>query len=177
MKQKKVSTSIKIILIIILLGANGFLLYNFLNKNHQVEDKTDSIEVTSEKQEEKELNSTWLANNKKIVFNNDGTFEYHDNIIDYYSGTYTYLKGDQALEEMGYTEDNLIEQFGEGINKENVYSMQLSPTTRMINEEDKSSIIKENTKWWFILIVKEEDEAIGYNKTLNEKYDLFLLTD
>jgi hypothetical protein len=177
MKQKKVSTIIKILLVIILVGANGFLLFTFLNKNHKAEDKTDSIEVTSEKQEEKELNTTWLANNKKYVFQSDGTFEYHDNVTDYYSGTYTYLKGDKALEEMGYTEESLSEQFGEGINKENVYSMQLSPTKRMINEEDKSSIIKENTKWWFILIVKEEDEAIGYNKTLDERYDLFIAAE
>ena len=175
--KKKISTILKVLIIIALVGGNTFFLINYINKNHKVEDKTDKIEVTSEKQEEKKLNNIWVENNKKIVFNNDNTFEYHDNITDYYSGTYSYLKGEKALEEMGYTEEDLYTQFGEGINKENVYSMQLSPTKRMINDEDKSGIIKENTKWWFILIVKEEDEAIGYNKTLDERYNLTILAD
>ena len=175
--KKKISTILKVLIIIALVRGNTFFLINYINKNHKVEDKTDKIEVTSEKQEEKKLNNIWVENNKKIVFNNDNTFEYHDNITDYYSGTYSYLKGEKALEEMGYTEEDLYTQFGEGINKENVYSMQLSPTKRMINDEDKSGIIKENTKWWFILIVKEEDEAIGYNKTLDERYNLTILAD
>jgi len=50
--------------------------------------------------------------------------------------------------------------------------MQLSPNKRVINNEDHSGVIKENTKWWFILIVKDDNTAIGYNKTLDKRYDL-----
>ena len=116
--KKKISTILKVLIIIALVRGNTFFLINYINKNHKVEDKTDKIEVTSEKQEEKKLNNIWVENNKKIVFNNDNTFEYHDNITDYYSGTYSYLKGEKALEEMGYTEEDLYTQFGEGINKD-----------------------------------------------------------
>ena len=46
-------TILKVLIIIALVGGNTFFLINYINKNHKVEDKTDKIEVTSEKQEEK----------------------------------------------------------------------------------------------------------------------------
>ena len=32
--------------------------------------------------------------------------------------------------------------------------------------------IKENESWWYILIVKDEQTAIAYNKTLDLRYSL-----
>ena len=162
---------LKFVLLFILLGANAFAFYRLKQKEKPIKDNTESIEVTSEKQEEKELGDTWIYNNQKYTFN-DNTFIYYKNIYEYYEGNLEYLKGDQALEEMGYTEEDVLENFGEGINKENIYSMKLHPTKRVIRDVDKSKTIKEGTTWWFILIIKEDDIAIGYNKTLDEKYDL-----
>jgi len=167
---KKGSLIIKLIIIAILVAANTFLIIKFVNKK-PIKDNTDQIEVTNEKQEEKDFVSAWAEGNIRFIFK-DNNFTYYDAFHDYYEGTFTFVKGEQALEEMGYSDEDLEEQFGTGINKENIYSMQLSPTKRVINNEDHSGVIKENTKWWFILIVKDDNTAIGYNKTLDKRYDL-----
>ena len=73
---------------------------------------------------------------------------------------------------MGYTEEDLKSQFGDSINPDNVYSIQMTPTARVIDGIDKSNVIKKNTKWWIILIIKDEHNAIAYNKTLDERYEL-----
>ena len=72
---------------------------------------------------------------------------------------------------MGYTDEDIKNQFGDNINSDNVYLIQLTPTKRVINNVDKSKVIKKNTKWWLLLIVKDDNNAIGYNKTLDERYE------
>ena len=162
---------IKVILLFTLIGANAFAFYRLKQKEKPIKDDTENIKVTSKEPEELEYKNTWIYNNQSYTFD-DNTFTYYENIYEYYEGTYEYLKGEKALEEMGYTEEDIIDNFGTGINKENLYSMKLKPTKRVIRDVDKSKTIKENTTWWFILILKDEDNAIGYNKTLDEKYDL-----
>jgi len=169
--SSKVSLIIKIILVIILLIVNTFLVISLLNKK-QVNDNTDEIEIINEKPEAKDIkNKTWTYNHKKYIFNEDKTFIYYDTEQNYYSGTYESLSGKKALEEMGYTEEDIKTQFGDNINPDNVHSIQLTPTKRVVNKVDKSKVIKSNTKWWLLLIVKDENSAIGYNKTLDERYE------
>lgn len=170
-KESNKGLIIKIILIVILLVANGYLVFYILNRP-ELKDNTKKIDVVNEKPTPKEIiGNTWVDGNKKITFS-EKEFTYYDNITDYYGGTYTLKKGDQALEEMGYTEEDLNREFGEGINKENVLSILMKPQKRMINNVDKSKVIKNNTEWWFLLIVKDDDTALGYNKTLDERYEL-----
>ena len=175
-KPKKIFVVIKLLIILLLIGGNTFLIINLHNKKKTNNDNTNTIEVNNDSQEEIELSSTWRSDSKIFKFTNNN-FTFYDNAIDYYEGTYTYLKGEEALEEMGYTEEDLKDQFGEGINKENVYSMKWTPTKRFINKEDKSKIIKEGTTWWFILVIKDKETAIGYNKTLETKYELKKVVD
>ena len=73
---------------------------------------------------------------------------------------------------MDYTNEDLKQYFGDSITKENVYSMELVPEKRVINKVDKSKQIKKNTKWWYILIIKDDNNALGYNKTLDKRYEL-----
>ena len=107
-------------------------------------------------------------NHKFYIYNNK------DNINnDYYSGTYSYKKGNEALLEMGYTESEYSKIFKERIEKNNIYSLELKPDTVYMDGVDKSDkSIPDNTKWWFLLIIKSDGTAIGYNKTLNTRYHL-----
>ena len=167
----KVLFIFKIILVIILLIVNIFLVIDLLNKK-QIDDNTEEINIINEKPEAKDIkNKTWVYNHKKYIFNEDKTFIYYDTEKNYYSGTYESLNGKKALEEMGYTDEDIKNQFGDNINSDNVYSIQLTPTKRVINNVDKSKVIKKNTKWWLLLIVKDDNNAIGYNKTLDERYE------
>ncbi len=167
----KVLFIFKIILVVILLIVNIFLVIDLLNKK-QIDDNTGEINIINEKPEAKDIkNKTWVYNHKKYVFNEDKTFIYYDTEKNYYSGTYESLNGKKALEEMGYTDEDIKNQFGDNINSDNVYSIQLTPTKRVINNVDKSKVIKKNTKWWLLLIVKDDNNAIGYNKTLDERYE------
>lgn len=167
----KVLFIFKIILVVILLIVNIFLVIDLLNKK-QIDDNTEEINIINEKPEAKDIkNKTWVYNHKKYIFNEDKTFIYYDTEKNYYSGTYESLNGKKALEEMGYTDEDIKNQFGDNINSDNVYSIQLTPTKRVINNVDKSKVIKKNTKWWLLLIVKDDNNAIGYNKTLDERYE------
>lgn len=161
---------LKILLVVGLIAANIFLVIKIISKK-EIPDNTKPIKVINEQDNINEtIKNTWEQGKEKYIFE-DNKFTYYDDEKSYYEGNYSFLNGDKALEEMGYNEKTLKEQFGETIKKENVYSLQLMPSKRIINEVDKSKIIKDETKWWFILIIQDDENALGYNKTLDKKYE------
>ena len=166
------SLIVKIIAILLLLALNIYLVIDLLNKKELVND-SEEVKVVNKQEKNKDIKEDiWRDGDKSLVFNEDLSCSYYDAKNRYYYGTYEYKTGAQALEEMGYTEEDLKSQFGDSINPDNVYSIQMTPTARVIDGIDKSNVIKKNTKWWIILIIKDEHNAIAYNKTLDERYEL-----
>ena len=126
---------------------------------------------------------SWQSSNKGLfTFDEKGTFYWYnsyENIKDnYYKGTYSYKTGQKALNEMGYTEKEFTIEFGENIKLDNIYSINLKPTTVIMSGIDISTIeLNKNETWWFILIVKDDGNAYAYNKTLDLKYNLIKKAD
>ncbi len=117
------------------------------------------------------------ADDELFIFDEEHKFYIYnnkDNIKDdYYSGTYSYKKGKEALEEMGYTEEDYTKIFKERVEENNIYSLELKPDTVFMDGIDKTDkSLPNNIKWWFLLIIKSDGTAIGYNKTLNTRYHL-----
>lgn len=176
-KEKiKIHSSIKIAIVVLLFLVNTILIIRI------VADKEENI-----KQPEKniitqhttsEILGNWRSsNNGLFAFEDNKNFfwyEYYDDLKNnYYSGTYNYKKGLDAIEEMGYTEEEFNKTFGEEIKIENVYSMNLLPTYSFkagnnMTEED----LKKDETWWYILMIKNDGTAIAYNKTLDLRYNL-----
>ncbi len=186
LKVKKVSTAkkkpssnlsfntISIFLIIALILVNLVLLSNFLS-TPKVQDQLDH---DNEKQFEPSKLGMWTSqNNELFVFSQDENFYWYNTYNElndnYYHGTYNYTNGLDALTEMGYTEEEFYTTFGNDIALENVYSINIFPSLIIENEKDLTSTkIKENESWWYLLIIKNDDSAIAYNKTLDLRYDL-----
>ncbi|MDE5888918.1 MAG: hypothetical protein K2H20_02745, partial [Bacilli bacterium] len=81
--------------------------------------------------------------------------------------------GEEALKDMGYTEDEIKLNFGENTKIENIYSLNLFPTTSQKGGIDTTSKdLNEGESWWFLLIIKDDNTALGYNKTLDLRYNL-----
>ena len=79
---------------------------------------------------------------------------------------------------MGYTEKEFTIEFGENINLDNIYSINLKPTTVIMSGIDISTVeLNKNESWWFILIIKDDGNAYAYNKTLDLKYNLIKKAD
>ena len=117
------------------------------------------------------------ADDELFIFDEEHKFYIYnnkDNIKDdYYSGIYSYKKGKEALEEMGYTEEDYTKIFKERVEENNIYSLELKPDTVFMDGIDKTDkSLPNNIKWWFLLIIKSDGTAIGYNKTLNTRYHL-----
>lgn len=170
-------STIKIVSTIILLCITIALIINIaieLKNNKATINNSDTsiVEVTSSKL------GTWVTeNNSLFVFEDDGVFywysSYLNNQDNYYAGIYSSIEGEEALTDMGYTKDEFSKTFGEDIDLEKVYSITMQPTTVIKNGQDTTSKdLKENETWWFILIKINDKEAIGYNKTLDIRYNL-----
>lgn len=174
----KYKSTIKIIVVLILLVLNIFLIVNIVTKNEKNPVKISNTNTKQPNKATTNVLGTWkTANDGLFVFNDDYNFYWYDSYKEqdnnYYAGSYNYKSGKEALEEMGYTEEEFKNTFGEDIEINNVYSMNLLPTIAYKGYQDTSSKdLKENESWWFILIVKKDKTAIGYNKTLDLRYNL-----
>jgi len=115
-------------------------------------------------------------NNGLFVFQDDNTFYWYDSYKhledNYYKGTYTYKKGIEALEDMGYTQEEFYLIFQENVSLDNVYSMNIQPQILYKAGQDMRKELGKNESWWFILIIKNDNTAQGYNKTLDNRYNL-----
>lgn len=129
------------------------------------------------------INGSWQSShNGLFVFNKDNSFYWYnsfDNLKDnYYRGTYNYKTGNDALNEMGYTEEEFKKEFGSDVKLENIYSINLKPNYVFMSGIDITSVeLNENETWWYLLIIKEDNTAYGYNKTLDLKYNLIKKAD
>ena len=181
-KKKEESTFgsvIKVCFIIMLLIVNIFLIVYIVkkadNKKENIIVEQEEIKVEPKKADG--IHGVWLASNNNLIVFDTETFsiydDYNNRNDNYYKGSYTYVTGDEALEEMGYTEEDLRTQFGDTVKKEQVYSLKMKPAIRMTSGSDTSSEnIRKNENWWFIIVINNETEAQGYNKTQDIRYHL-----
>ena len=168
---KGVSVIVLLIISIVLIG--NIVLEIDKNKESIVipENEKNTIENDS-------ILGNWITENNSLFrFDKDGNFYWYDSVEDlhnnYYGGTYTYKKGLDALSEMGYTEEEVKVTFGDEIDIENIYSIIMQPTTLIKGQKDQSAKeLKERETWWFLIIKKNDKEALGYNKTLDLRYNL-----
>lgn len=170
------SNTLIIFFIIALILINLVLLDNYLSSK-----KTSTIpEKTAEEQQYIELSElgSWTdQNNNLFIFAKDDNFYWYDSYLkqndNYYKGTYDYKKGLEALAEMGYSEEEFHQTFGDDLSLDNVYSINLFPSLLIKNQQDITSTkLKDNESWWYLLIIKDNDSAIAYNKTLDLRYNL-----
>ena len=164
-----------IFFIIALVLINLVLLSNFLTQQQNQPKVAENNEQTSI--EVSKLGSWKDQNNSLFIFTQDNNFYWYNSYLvqndNYYKGTYNYKVGLAALEEMGYTEEEFYITFGNDLSLDNVYSINLFPTTLIENQIDVSSTkLAPNESWWYLLIIKNDETAVAYNKTLDSRYNL-----
>lgn len=175
----KTSSTIKIIIATILLMINLTLIFNI---SKEIEENNKTIPTITPVIQEPISSKTsmlgsWTTSlESEFSFGDNYKFYWYDSYKykndNYYEGTYTFKKGLEALEEMGYTEEDVYLTFGPDQQIEEIYSLQLHPLLFIESGKDLSTKrIKEDEVWWFILIVKDK-KAIAYNKTLDLRYNL-----
>ena len=167
------SNTLTIFLIVALVLINALLLLNLINQ-FSVEKPSTNTDDSKVIIPDSRLGN-WLAeDNNLFIFADDNNFFWYDSSLNlkdnYYTGTYNYKNGLAALEEMGYTEEEFYQTFGNDLKLENVYSLNLFPTSLHKNSLDLSSSLATKETWWFLLIIKNEKTALGYNKTLDLRY-------
>jgi len=175
-KKDKINNAILLGIIVLLLLITSYVI---INKMIESEKKPVIVAENKLKKNTKlNLHTKWItADDSMFYFDEDGNFFWYDDYTNkkdnYYEGTYTYKQGKEALKEMGYDEKEFIKVFGEKISEDNVYSLELTPLTAFIEGKDQSeTFLPNDTKWWYILIIKSEGGAIAYNKTLDIRYHL-----
>lgn len=176
----KVFSTFKLIAVIILLLINTCLIFNIAikkdsnNKNSYLSKEKIATKIPPSSS----VLGSWKTHNEGLFsFKDDNTFYWYDSYKykedNYYSGTYNYKNGEEAINEMGYTEEEIKLNFGENVQIENVYSLNLMPKTVYKGGIDTTSKdLNEDESWWFLLIIKDDDTALGYNKTLDLRYNL-----
>lgn len=176
----QISSTIKIIVVLLLLLTNFFLIIHISFKIDENNKYTPIISSNIPKEilTSAQTIGNWVTSLEGMFsFHDDETFYWYDSYKykndNYFTGTYTYKKGNEALEEMGYSEEEFHLTFGEGYTIDNVFSMYLIPSKFIQSGQDlSSSVITEGKTWWFILIIKNDNTAIAYNKTLDKHYNL-----
>ena len=169
-----------LIMSILLIIVTSFLIFSILYNNKEVKVEEKPVINLAIIDKSNILYNKWKTdNNSLFVFGNDNNFtwyeKYNNLTNNYYSGTYTYVKNNNALIEMGYSEDEFKKSFPNVTNLDNVYSLKLKPTKYIKNKIDRTSdTLKENESWWFIIIIDDNNNVIAYNKTLDERYILIM---
>ena len=176
--QDNVFSSIKIVIVFLLLLINVLFIVKLINGEEKNKTTNKEKEPTITEHAPSNILGKWRSSNNGLFsFEDDYNFywyEYYDDLKNnYYSGTYNFKKGEEALKEMGYTKEEFNIEFGTDIKIENVYSINMVPTSVIkANTNVTLHELKENESWWFILMVKNDGTAIAYNKTLDLRYNL-----
>ncbi len=169
---KSITSIISVLIFILIVCSLALKILSDLKPQQQPVQEKEKINLTTN------IIGSWQsATNGLFVFNKDNTFYWynsHNNLEDnYYKGNYNYKIGLEALNEMGFTEEEFKKEYGSEIKLENVYSLNLQPTLVLKNKIDVTTVeIDENQSWWYILIIKDDYTANGFNKTLDLKYNL-----
>ena len=172
-KLLNISSILKIFIVILLLVITVTIIFSTAIETT----KKPQVTVVNEVKKSGDLLGKWQTNNYTMfTFNEDSSFYWYKSAKDlknnYYGGTYTYKKGDEALVEMGYDEEEFTKTFGQEVNKDNIYSIEMQPTISYENGQNTTDSLSSKTKWWFILIIKQDGTAMAYNKTLDIRYNL-----
>lgn len=174
-KARLLSSSGNLISVLIFLTITLIMIFSIIQKidfTPKSSDKKVDIKLSTK------ISGSWQSSyNGLFVFNEDNTFYWYnsfENLKDnYYRGEYNYKKGTEALTEMGYTEEDFSKEFGSDIKLENVYSIDLKPNYVFMSGNDITSVeLNQNETWWYLLMIREDGTAFGYNKTLDIKYNL-----
>ncbi len=172
-----ISSLIKIIAVIALFILTVYIIFHTAIDSS----KKPTVEPTKPTEKVTIYNSWESSNGGEFIFKKDDTFYWFKTINDdqnYYSGKYTYKTGLDAINDMGYNEQEFRKNFGDDIALEDVYSIEIIPNKAIIAGKDVTSTsIKPNTTWWYILIIRPDGSAMSYNKTLDVRYDLKIKTD
>lgn len=172
-------STLKIVLVSILLIINLVLIVNIVVEVDGSKPVTlASISEESVKQiaTDVSLVGSWISQNEGLfMFQDDYKFYWYDSYQvqddNYYGGSYTFKSGSDALAEMGYSEEEFMKEFGDNVNLNNVYSIQLLPELSYKNRKDNTLVdLNENEAWWMLFIIDSDTSAIGYNKTLDLRY-------
>lgn len=174
---RSITSIISVLVFIIILTTISLTIVDSLMDKPIEQPPKEEIKLTTK------ITGTWQSStNGLFIFNEDKTFTWynsHDNLNDnFYKGTYNYKTGKEALTEMGFTEEEFQKEYEENIKLENIYSINLKPTLVQKNKIDVTAVeLDESTSWWYILLIREDKTANGYNKTLDIKYDLIKKAD
>ena len=169
---KSITSIISVLVFILIVSSLALKILGDLKPQQQKTQEQPKIELTTN------IIGSWQsATNGLFVFNEDNTFYWYNsynNLQDnYYKGNYNYKTGSEAIQEMGFTEEEFQKEYGSEIKLENVYSINLQPTLILKDQIDVTTVeIDENKSWWYILIIKDDFTANGYNKNLDIKYNL-----
>lgn len=172
-------STLKIVLVSILLIINLVLIVNIVVEVDGSKPVTlASIPEETVKQiaTDVSLVGSWITQNEGLfMFQDDYKFYWYDSYQvqddNYYGGSYNFKSGLDALAEMGYSEEEFIKEFGDNVNLNNVYSIQMLPEISYKNRKDNTLVdLNENESWWMLFIIDSDTSAIGYNKTLDLRY-------
>ena len=170
LKKNIFLTSIEVLTVFFLLIISIYIIKSSLT----YETTSTSIERLSNTVTKKEtLLGNWITNTDNLYIFKDNYFKWYNNYQtlnnNFYDGTYTYKQGLDALQEMGYSEDDYNVTFRkENIKLNNIYSIKLNITNEYINSISKPK----NNNWWIIMIIIDNKTATIYNKTLDTRYTL-----
>lgn len=174
--KKDIIVSISsIIAVLIFIIVTTFIIITIVK---QIDINDESLQSKQEQKLSQKITGSWQSSyNGLFIFNKDNSFYWYNsykNLKDnYYRGTYNYKTGTDALTEMGYTLEEFKKEFGTDIKIDNLYSINLKPNYVFMSGIDITSVdLNENETWWYLLIIKNDGTAFGYNKTLDLKYNL-----
>jgi len=171
-QKDKINNAILLGIIVLLLLITSYVI---LNKMIDEEKKPLVVAETKVKKNNKNnINTKWVtADDSMFHFDKDNNFYWYDDYTNkkdnYYEGTYTYTNGLEALEEMGYTEEDYNITFKkDNIKIDNIYSIKVQLSSEVINNVRKNK----EQKWWLIMLIIDNKNAVIYNKTLDTRYTL-----
>ncbi len=179
----KIISSFKIAVVVVLLFINIGLIVDIVIKVDTNKPSTIvDVDATAIKPiiENVSILGDWKTQNGGLFsFLNNQKFYWYDNYLElednFYVGTYNYKQGLEALEDMGYTEEDFYKEFQQDgkIDLMNVYSIEMRPTLSYRNKVDLTEHdLNKDVVWWYLLIINNDNTAYGYNKTLDLRYSL-----
>ena len=129
-----------------------------------------------------EIHGGWNSTSEDgsyYYFEDDNTYYWYKSSNDlndnYYKGEMTVLKGQDALDDLGITEDRLQVVFKNSkgkITENNVYSLHLHPTYLKSGGVDKTNTLTEKFDMKLLFIYIDENNAQAFNYTMGDTYYL-----
>lgn len=114
-----------------------------------------------------------------FYFEDDDTFYWYKSANDlkdnYYKGKMTIYQGQEALDDLGITQDRvdiLVRNSNGKVTEENVYSLHLHPTYLISGGVDKSNTLKDDYDMNLLFIYIDENNAQALNFTNGDSFYL-----